>query len=169
MKKILTIGLAFLMLTGCANKEVYKKYVVAESVNRANYYEAAKNTPLVDIKLPAPDGEEYHIIVNQNIQYRAVQQIKDSEWVPVATAGVVGGLQFLTGWTSSHYNYKTQKNYVEALSGDDNPTIAIGDNASIDDSFEFSEVRNGSGNVGTSSDSTRTKKVMEVVGIGGAQ
>lgn len=86
-----------LVLPGCASMEAYQAY--QESFDRAAeaYYLAAIE-PLIDIELPSPvKGEVYHIVVNRDIDIMSPQQIKDSEWAPVAKAGigavgVVGGI-----------------------------------------------------------------------------
>ena len=95
MRYVITLCL-LLGLSSCASKESYQMY--KESFDRASeaYYLAAIE-PLVDITLPAPDGESYHIVVNRDIDIMAPQQIKDSEWVGVArsaitTTGAVAGI-----------------------------------------------------------------------------
>lgn len=92
LKAALTIAALALLLGGCASKESYEAY--RQSFDRAAeaYYLTAAE-PLVDITLPSPvKGEFYTIKVNREIEPMNPQQIKDSEWAPVASKalGVVG-------------------------------------------------------------------------------
>lgn len=89
MKKVLSfIVLSVLTMTGCASKEAYKDYVDALKSAQAQYLAAAEK-PMVDFAGNCTGPISLN--VRQPIQPMQVQQIKDSEWVPFATA-VVGGL-----------------------------------------------------------------------------
>lgn len=76
-------------LFGCADKQAYQQYVDTFDGNAKAYYDVASK-PLMDMKLPAPDGKEYHLVVNREVKPLMPQQIKDSEWTGAVTAGIVG-------------------------------------------------------------------------------
>lgn len=75
--------------TGCADKVSYQNYLDTFDGNAKAYYEVASK-PLMDMKLPAPDGKEYHLVVNREVKPLQPQQIKDSEWTGAVTAGIIG-------------------------------------------------------------------------------
>lgn len=84
------------LMSGCASQEAYTGYLDTHKVSSAGYYDAASK-PLVDITLPSPTGEPYHIVVNREIKPLAPEQIKDSEWTGplnslIRTTGMVGGI-----------------------------------------------------------------------------
>jgi len=92
MKKIVSLlmcSLVVVNLFGCADKGAYQQYNDSFDANAKAYYEVA-GKPLMDMKLPAPDGKEYHLVVNREIKPLIPQQIKDSEWTGAVVASIVG-------------------------------------------------------------------------------
>lgn len=93
---LVAVSAALLSLSSCADKEAHKNYVDAQKALGTEYFKAASK-PLLDLTLPAPDGKEYKLVVNREVDPVLVQQIKDSEWVGpaqslISAASVVGGL-----------------------------------------------------------------------------
>lgn len=108
--------LVAISVAGCADKEAYDNYLTVHQAGSSNYYEAAKNSPLVDITLPSPViGQPYKIVVNQKLEVIKPQQIKDSEWTGVvgAAVGVVGGVA--GQYVSQYYDYKKTGEYMSAM------------------------------------------------------
>jgi hypothetical protein len=92
MKKIVSLlmcSLVVVNLFGCASQQAHQNYLDAFDASAKGYYEAASK-PLMDMKLPAPEGKEYHLIVNREVKPMAPQQIKDSEWTGAVIAGIAG-------------------------------------------------------------------------------
>jgi hypothetical protein len=92
MKKIVSLlmcSLVVVNLFGCADRAAYNTYNETFDSNAKAYYEVA-GKPLMDMKLPAPEGKEYHLVVNREVKPLMPQQIKDSEWTGAVTAGIVG-------------------------------------------------------------------------------
>lgn len=91
MRIVLTIA-ALALLGGCASKESYEAY--RQSFDRAaEAYYLAASEPLLSVELPSPVKDQpYKIVVNREVEPMIPQQIKDSEWAPVAgkALGVVG-------------------------------------------------------------------------------
>jgi len=101
MKNLITILFIALLLSGCASKEAHQQYIDGFKAASAGYYEAA-NKPLIDLTLPAPDGKEYHLVVNREIKPLTPEQIKDSEWVApvqglISATGMVAGAAVIIG------------------------------------------------------------------------
>ena len=106
MKTLLAIITMSVFLASCANQEAYENYSDAQLAIAEDYYEAAKQ-PLIDLTLPAPDGKEYKLVVNREVDPMQIQQIKDSEWTaPVQTAinvaGMVGGAAVIINGAGTH-------------------------------------------------------------------
>jgi len=109
----------FLLFTifGCASETAHKQY--AESYEKtASMYYATASKPLLDLTLPAPNGQEYHLVVANRVDPLEPKQIKDSEWVgPVQglinAAGIVGGLAVV----SSGAGTKTESIGGDKVSG----------------------------------------------------
>lgn len=90
MIKLALVLVALVMLQGCASRdEAYQGYLKAQGEAQAAYYRAAAQ-PLVDITLPAPEGQEYHMVVNREIKPMVTEQQKDNEWTKPVTAAVNG-------------------------------------------------------------------------------
>ena len=92
MKKIVNLlmcSLVFVNLMGCADKAAYTQYNDTFEKNANGYY-AVAGKPLMDMTLPAPDGKEYHLVVNREVKPLIPQQIKDSEWTGAVIAGIAG-------------------------------------------------------------------------------
>lgn len=115
MKKLLYLPVIALMFSGCASQEAYNAYLASKAVNDANYYEVASK-PLVDIVLPAPDGQEYKIVVNRDIKPLETKQIKDSEWTTPVTAAIVGAT--LVGGKAFDWKIKQSDNDAAVLMND---------------------------------------------------
>ncbi len=114
--RYLFLILILLCLPGCADKEAYNNYLSTHQSTATRYYNAAKDSPLVDITLPSPDASQpYHIVVNQKLEVIHTAQIKNSEWTGVvgAAVGVIGGVagQAIT----SYYGYKETGEYMSAM------------------------------------------------------
>lgn len=96
MRKILLLCLA-LPLAGCADKGAYEAYRASFNDSALLYYEAA-STPLLSVELPSPNpGQPYKIVVARDVEPMRPEQIKNSEWAPVASAAIgavatVGGI-----------------------------------------------------------------------------
>jgi len=92
MKKIVSLlmcSLVVLNLFGCADRVAYTQYNDSFDKNAASYY-AVAGKPLMDMTLPAPEGKEYHLVVNREIKPLIPQQIKDSEWTGAVIASIAG-------------------------------------------------------------------------------
>jgi hypothetical protein len=95
--------LSLIAVSGCADRQAFQAYTDAMEPALAAYY-AAASQPLLDLKLPAPDGKEYHLLVNREVKPIIPSQIKDSEWTgPVQSliqaGAIVGGLAVMGGGT----------------------------------------------------------------------
>jgi len=109
MKNLLTTLFIALLLSGCASKEAHQQYIDGFKAASDGYYQAAQK-PLIDLTLPAPDGKEYHLVVNREVKPLTPEQIKDSEWVGpvqglISVGGAVGGLAVVAG--SAGHNTET--------------------------------------------------------------
>lgn len=92
MVAVICVGLA---LGGCASDQAYTGYRDSFDQAAFGYYEAA-GKPLVDLSLPAPEGQEYHLVVNRQVEPMLPQQEKDNEWVgPVS--GLIDTVKTITG------------------------------------------------------------------------
>jgi ABC-type uncharacterized transport system auxiliary subunit len=105
MKTILALAI-LAMLSGCASEEAYDRYSASQLGIAADYYKAASK-PLLDLTLPAPDGKEYHLVVNREVEPIHIQQIKDSEWTApvqglINTAGMVAGAAVILNGAGTH-------------------------------------------------------------------
>ncbi len=91
----LILSLFFLLpMFGCADQAAFNNYL-ASFDNAADAYYTAADKPLFEIELPSPqEGKPYKITVNREVKRMAPEQIKDSEWAPVANSaiGVAGGV-----------------------------------------------------------------------------
>lgn len=90
-----------LLLSGCASDKAYQTYTEAMSPALQAYY-AAASQPLLNLTLPAPDRQTYHLLVNREVKPLLPEQIKDSEWTgPVQSliqaGAIVGGMAVLGG------------------------------------------------------------------------
>lgn len=117
MKKIIIVAFLIFVLTSCASEKAYKNYSDASKEMAKNYYKAAEK-PLLDLTLPAPDGKEYHLVVNREVKVVELAQIKDSEWVApfqslVSTTGLVAGSAVIVAGAGS----KTQTVGRDQVSG----------------------------------------------------
>jgi hypothetical protein len=126
MKKIL-LSLTPLLLSGCANMEAYQSYTESFDKAAENYYVAALS-PLLDITLPAPEGEEYHIVVNREVEPMNPSQIKDSEWAPVVgktvgVIGVVGTAAIVTNGVAD---------IVDSVASSSRGSITVGDGSTLE-------------------------------------
>ena len=91
MRIVLTIA-ALALLGGCANEDAYRAYLDNHKAAAEAYYLAASE-PLLSVELPSPVKDQpYKIVVTREVEQMQPQQIKDSEWAPVAgkALGVVG-------------------------------------------------------------------------------
>lgn len=91
MRIALTIA-ALVLLGGCANEDAYRAYLDNHKAVAEAYYLAASE-PLLSVELPSPVKDQpYKIVVTREVERMEPQQIKDSEWAPVAgkALGVVG-------------------------------------------------------------------------------
>jgi hypothetical protein len=91
---LLIISFIFLF-SACASETAYKEHAAAAKEMAQGYYKASEK-PLLDLKLPAPEGKEYHLVVNREVKQVELKQIKDSEWVApvqalINTTGIVTG------------------------------------------------------------------------------
>ena len=99
----------------------YDTYVTrVESAYNA-YLASIEAKPLLDIILPAPDGQEYRVVVNREVEAPRIQQIKDDESLRFWAAVVPSGLNLVTGlgnnWINSYYSYKDNQSMWDALGG----------------------------------------------------
>jgi len=101
MRSSFLLVIAFsLLFSSCASETAYKAHTDAVTATAKEYYKAAEK-PLLDLKLPAPEGKEYHLVVNREVKQVEIKQIKDSEWVAPAqslinVAGIVTGAKVLS-------------------------------------------------------------------------
>jgi hypothetical protein len=126
MKKIMSLVMCSLIvanLFGCADKGAYNQYTEVFNSNANAYYEAAK-APLMDMKLPAPDGKEYHLVVNREIKPLVPQQIKDSEWTGAVTAGIVGATTLGLGVTRYYVTKSDNEAAVDMRRSDNEAATA---------------------------------------------
>jgi hypothetical protein len=120
MKKLIALGAVSalaLFLGGCAstvsNQQNYDAYLSQSGTDYATYINALEQAPLLDLKLPAPEGKEYHLIVNHEPAAPKVQQIKDDEQLRFWGKVIQGGLPVLgnlgSTWINAHYNSENEK------------------------------------------------------------
>lgn len=117
MQKIFIL-VALVILSGCASEQAYKEYSTSTTSIATAYYKAAER-PLLDLKLPAPEGKEYHLVVNREVKQVDIQQIKDSEWTGpvqslISAAGLVGGAAVVSSGAGS----RTETVGGDRVSGD---------------------------------------------------
>lgn len=126
MKKTVTLlmcSLVVLNLIGCADKGAYQQYNDSFDANAKAYYEVA-GKPLMDMKLPAPEGKEYHLVVNREIKPLMPQQIKDSEWTGAVTAAIVGTATLGLGVVKMNMNESDNERMVKMNASDNEAATA---------------------------------------------
>lgn len=144
-------------ITGCADRAVnqanYNAYLAKSDARMTQYYAALKANPLVDITLPGPNGEEYHIKVAQQVKLVTPQQIKDDEslafWGKVLPASIYGLTSFGTSWVNNHYRSKDNEAMWAAI-GDMGSGVTLdsggGDLTLTDSANPFMASLTGDGN-----------------------